>query len=237
MNFEASNETELHQALGQMDIDVPLRNAGRSTAHTEMWLIHKLLKTLKEYGKVKFPICLINRERPDFELKMDVESFGVEITEVINTDYAKTLSLPEASSDDSIVDVSLFKWGTPKRSLKKLREIANKDKLTGTPWMGNEVETEFTTSIIETINSKHQKYIKGYDKFEQNCLLIYHNQSSPILDYDDVLEMVAEELKEYWGNGGFNRIYIHKNNKILEFIDNDHFIYKVSCYQVTSKDK
>jgi hypothetical protein len=229
LNFEASNETELLQSLELMDIDVPPRNEGRTTAHTETWLIHKLIKTLKEHSKVKFPIRLTNREKPDFELKMDGEAFGVEITEVINPDYAKALSLPEAGNDDSIVDVSLFKWGTPKRSLKKLRDIAKKDKLTGNPWMGNEVEIEFTTSIIDTIKSKHQKYIKGYDKFGQNCLLIYHNQSSPILDYDDVLEMVAQELKEYWGSGGFSRIYIHKNNKMLEFIDNNHFIYEVAC--------
>lgn len=229
LNFEALNETELVQSLKLLDIDVPPRNEGRTTAHTETWLIHKLIQTLKDHSKVKFPICLINRERPDFELRMSEDTLGIEITEVINPDYAKALSLPEASNLHSIVDVSLFKWGTPRRALKKLRDIANKDKLTGTPWMGNEVETEFTTSVIDTIQSKHQKYIKGYDKFGQNCLLIYHNQSSPILDYDDALKMVAHELKEYWGNGGFDRIYIHKNNKLLEFIDNNYFIYEVAC--------
>lgn len=228
MNFEASSETELLQVLDIMDIDVPPRNEGRIPKHTEMWLIHKFIKTLKGYNKVKFPISLVKRERPDFVLLMERNSFGVEITEVINPDYAKALSLPEASNEGSIVDASLFKWGSPKRSLSKLRNIASKNKLTGTPWIDNEVETEFTTSIIETINSKHKKYINGYDTFDQDCLLIYHNQSSPILDYDDVLEMISQALKEYWSEGGFNRIYVHKNNKLFEFIENNQFIYEVA---------
>ena len=227
MNFEASNKEELSQALDLMDITVPPRYSRRTTEHTEIWLIHKFIRTLQQCGQINPPICLINRERPDFELTINTTSLGIEITEIINPDYAKTLSLPEAQNETSIIDASLFKWGSPKRSLHSLREIASRKKLTGTPWMGNSVETEFVKSIIDTVNCKHQKYINGYEIFNLNCLLIYHNQSSPNLDFSESLNMTSEGLKSYWSDFGFDRIYIHKYDKLLEFRQHSKAIYQV----------
>jgi len=227
MNFEAINEEQLLFQFAINKIKVPPRGAKRTTEHTELWLIQKFISTLNSFNKLTFPLILKNRERPDFELIMNGQSSGIEITEIIHPDYAKAMTLPEVQGNAALVDASLFKWGTPKKSLAKLREMVSRTELTGTPWMGNAVEKEFVKSVIDTINSKHKKYTNGYKTFDNNCLLIYHNQSSPFIDYNNVINLIHESLNNYWDSTGFDRIYIHKNNKLLGFIKSNNFVYNI----------
>lgn len=80
---------------------------------------------------------------------------------------------------------------------------------------------EFTKSIIETINSKQIKFTKGNEFF------IDIPQSSPFIDYGEVITRIDGELKKYWDELSFNQIYIHKNNKLLKFVKNNHRIYDI----------
>lgn len=217
MNFRATTESELKQYIAALAIDVAPRGKGRTTDQCEQWQIHHMLLGLNKAGLLSLPFELTKRERPDFFVQNGSVSQGIEATEIINPEYARTITLPESKGAKSVVDPSLFKWGQTGRSLEELREIANRQKLTGTGWMGNSVEREFARSIVDTVESKHRKFIAGFAKFDENILLAYHNNSTPILDFDEACNLTHEALNEYWYRNGFGKVVIHKHQKLLFF--------------------
>ncbi|MEQ9566019.1 MAG: hypothetical protein RLN85_09435, partial [Pseudomonadales bacterium] len=103
---------------------------------------------------------------------------------------------------------------TERRSLRKLRELASKEKLTGSGWPGESVEVEFAKSVYDTVCVKHTKLTEGYERFQKDCLLIYHNLSSPVLDFDRGAELTREALNNYWQERGFSIVVVHKNDSI-----------------------
>lgn len=212
--FSAKDIDSFELELSKLNIKVPARGEGRKTEHCEQYQIYHPLKGLFEAGKIEYPASLVKRERPDFVLMLGQNIWGIETTEVVHPDWARASTLPESQNDDSVLDPSLFKWGTKNRSLTKLREIASKEKLTGTGWAGDSVEIEFAQSIYDTVCAKHLKLIEGYERFQKDCLLIYHNLSSPILDFDRGAELASEALNGYWQEQAFSIVVVHKNNSI-----------------------
>lgn len=217
MDFRATTEIELKQHIADLAIDVAPRGKGRTTDQCEQWQIHHMLLGLNKAGLLSLPFKLTKRERPDFFVQNGSVSQGIEATEIINSDYARTMTLPEAKGAGSVVDPSLFKWRQTGRSLEELRGIANRQKLTGTGWMGNSVEREFACSIVDTVESKHQKFIAGFTKYDENILLAYHNNSTPILDFDEACSLTHEALSEYWCRNGFDKVIVHKYQTLLSF--------------------
>lgn len=213
-NFEASDIDTFKAELSKLKITVPARGEGRKTEHCEQYQIYHLLKALFCSEYFALPVSLKKRERPDFELKLGEITWGIETTEVVHPDWAKASTLPESKHESTVLDPSLFKWGTKSRNLKKLKEDASKDKLTGPGWAGESVETEFSQSILDTVRSKHEKLVGGYKRYDTNCLLVYHNLSSPILDFERSAFLTNEALKDYWQLDGFNLVIVHKHDSI-----------------------
>jgi hypothetical protein len=175
----AFNSTELFSILENADISTPPRNKGRTTAHCETWSICRLLATLAKHERLDFPIRLKKRERPDFLLVSGNRHIGIEVTEAINPEYAKATTLPEADIVGSIIDPSLFKWGTPPRKLHELRSIVSRKKLTGPGWEGKSVEREYAKAVSDVITVKMEKLNKtGFEIFAENWLAIYCNHAS-----------------------------------------------------------
>jgi CxxC motif-containing protein len=161
-----------------------------------------MLFALYNVNYLQLPFQLIKRERPDFEMVNGCRKIGIEATEIINPDYARLQTLLEVQNSESVLDPSNFKWSNQGRSLASLRKEASKTKLTGPAWVGDSVEREFAQSVIDTINTKHEKLINGFHRFAADFLLIYHNHSTPVLDFDAAIRYTDERLKEYWSKGG-----------------------------------
>ncbi|MGU5686626.1 hypothetical protein ACV1DN_20845 [Aeromonas allosaccharophila] len=215
MDFSATTEIELDEALEKLKVQVPPRGKGRTTDHCERWQIHALLVGLKKGGYLRFPVTLKKRERPDFQLISGAVSLGIEAIEAINPDYARAQTLSEAKDEHSVIDPSLFKWGNVGRSLKELRDIVALDKLTGTGWHGDSVEREFARSILDCVEQKHKLLLNGFERFDANCLLIYHNNSTPVLDFDKGTAFAEELLKSYWSTDGFDVVFVLKYRAVI----------------------
>lgn len=166
--------------------------------------------------RICFPLQLIKRERPDFLLKAGSLNIGIEITEAINEEYAKAVTLPEAASDDAIIDSSLFKWGTTRRKLEDLRFIISQKKPTGPGWDGNSVEKEYAAAILDIIDFKTQKLQKlGFDRFDKNWLDIYCNIMLPLLNLYEANELFVKNATNYWSKNGFSDVFVEKGDSII----------------------
>lgn len=217
LSISAQTEENLLQQLVLIDISVPPIDKGRTTEHCERWSICRLMATISINQDFEFPIKLIKRERPDFCLHIGPKQIGIEVTEAIQPDYARARVLPEAGLDESILDPSLFKWGAPKKSLVELRSIASEKKLTGPGWEGDEIEVEWSEAIFDTIKKKSEKLIsKGFERYRENWLSIYDNANSFALGIDTSISMITKELRKYWSNESFDKIYIETGELILE---------------------
>ncbi len=215
-DIKANEQAELLSILSETDIIVPDRTEGRETEHCERWSICRLLATLATHNRLAFPVELAKRERPDFLLKTGDRHVGMEVTEVINPDYAKATTLPEANVDATIIDPSLFKWGTPKRFLGDLRSIVSKRKLTGPGWEGSSVEIEYANAILDVMSSKTEKLrSQTFDKFPENWLIIYCNLTLPFLDLEEANQFFQEKAENYWTKDAFSMVFVEKGEKII----------------------
>ncbi|WP_439827928.1 hypothetical protein [Aeromonas enteropelogenes] len=215
MDFSAINESDFIKKLKQLETIVPPRGRERTTDLCERWQIHALLAALHNFGYFRFPFSLTKRERPDFKITSGPISIGIEAIEAINPDYARAQTLPEAKEEDSILDPSFFKWGQPRYSIDELRDISSRKQLTGRGWHGDNVEIEFATSILDCIYKKHRLLVNGFDRFDSNCLLIYHNAITPCLNFNKSTIMLEEKLKHYWSSDGFDTIFILKYQSVF----------------------
>ena len=215
LSILAQKEEDLLRQLALIDISVPPIEQGSTTEQREKWSICRLLSTLTKYQGFEFPIKVTKRERPDFCLHTGQKQIGIELTEAIQLDYARTSVLPEANSDESIIDPSLFKWGVPKKSLAELRSIASKTKLTGPGWKGNEMENEWSNAISD-VSCRKTSILnsQGFSKFDTNWLLIYDNLDSGNIDLS--CAYLVKELVDYWSENSFDKIFVETGNFVVE---------------------
>ena len=142
---------------------------------------------------------------------------GLETTEAINRDYVRAQMHPAAREEGSLVDPSLYKWGTEGRPKSQIREEAGRKQLSGYGWSGDSVEREFGRSIVDEVQRKNLKLHSHYERYDNNYLLIYHNHPSPAIDIEKAQMYAAKSLESYWGQSGFDTVYVHKYNWMLYF--------------------
>ncbi len=209
---------ELFKILAGIDIRVPPRSEGRTTEHCETWSICRLLATLAKHKILEFPIQLIKRERPDFLLVTGERRIGIEVTEAVNSEYARATTLPEADIEGAIIDPSLFKWGTRRRKLNELRSIVSQKELTGPGWEGTSVESEYAEAIFDVINLKTKKlHTNGFEKFDENWLAVYCNIMLPALELKAANKFFVEGTINYWQENGFSAVFVEEGENIISY--------------------
>lgn len=215
--LRATTQDEILRKLAAIDINVAPRKDGRTSEQTEFYSICRALSTLKSTSHLSYPLKLLKSERPDFVIHFNgVPAIGVEVTEVVDEDFVKAETLPESSKDDSVLDRSLFRWGTPKRGLDELREIASRTSLTGLGWEGRAAEIEFANAMADRIRSKTAKLREdSFTRFSQNWLLLYNNLQLPMLDLIYGLAVLIQELERYWDENGFTAILIESGSQLV----------------------
>jgi hypothetical protein len=215
---------DLLKQLSTIDISVPLRSEGRTKEHCERWSICRWLST---YPSLNFPLILMHRDKPDFYLRTGKQEIGIEHTEAIPEDYAHATVVSERRNDNSVVDMSLFKWGQ-KREAKEIYEIASRTKLTGPGWNGDAPEYEWARVIYEIAKNKTVLLMKDeFVKYPTNYLLIYDNLTLPYLDHPKASSILRSYLKNYWNSGTvFNGIFVQSDALIIYFSKSAYETFK-----------
>ena len=216
--FQVLTKSELTTALASIESGVKPRGEGRRSEQTELWSIKRALGSLSEHNELTYPVEIQKRERPDFELRMAKETVGVEVSEIVDCQLAHTQTIKIDNSCFAILDRSLFRLGGKKYSRDELVEIASQTSLTGPGWNGLSVEIELAKGVRTWTERKIEKLNSdGFSRYPRNWLLLYNNLQLPHIHYDEVIPLIQENLKKFWGTGGFNQILLDTSDQLIIF--------------------
>ena len=159
IHLQADSSEDLIQNISKIDVKVPKRTHGRTTKHTEDWTILRFLSTLATTKLFSYPIEVIHRDKPDFQINTSNKQFGIEITESIPEKYAHTFALAEKYFPNANIEASMFLRESKKRSKQEVLDIlkTSRTKLTGLPVVGNQIEMDWADWIIDDIVSTTKK--------------------------------------------------------------------------------
>ncbi|MDH5728653.1 MAG: hypothetical protein OEZ58_06660 [Gammaproteobacteria bacterium] len=213
----ANNEMELENVLRSVDISVPRRSEGRTKEHTERYAIAHMLSALMGKDQLTYPLELIQRERPDFLLKGDEIQIGIEHTEAVPQNEAHKTVLRDKVDGPDVHFILHHQPGEAKKPAKELIEEIQANQ-SGPGWEGDSVEREWSEAMLHFINRKIEASTReGFEKFEQNWLLIYDNWSLPALDREKARRFLLPRIIESTCFDSFDFVYIITGNIVLAF--------------------
>lgn len=214
----SNNEDEFFVSLRTVDISVPARTNGRSTEHTEIWTGCRVLATLGKHNRLKFPVAVTHRDRPDFLIQLGDSNVGIEITEAIPTQYAEYAALAEREFPEVFLDYGHFRWGSRKMSLKKMRQLLSQDCLTAPPWEGKSAEIEWANYIECSIRTKTAKLAQeDFAKYSSNWLAIYNNLPVPNVHLQDAVTLLRAKINDIWSQiPTYDTIFIEHGPVLVE---------------------
>jgi len=214
--LQAYSDSELLKVLAEIDISVPRRSEGRTKDHTERYAIAHLLSALVGKDRISYPLCLIQRERPDFLLTLDTKQIGIEHTEAVPQNEAHKTVLREKGNGPDVYFISHHHSGEPKKAAKELIEEIEANH-GGAGWAGDSVEREWADAMFHFIEQKVATLLKdGFEWFEKDWLLIYDNWSLPALDRHKAAPFLLNLVTESEVLHEFERIYIITGQYLCE---------------------
>lgn len=216
--FTVANDSELLNALRRIDISVPLRSEGRKTKHVEVWTICRLLSTLSNARRLKFPLTLWHRDRPDFRLRSANTEIGVEIAEAVPERYAAYSALGERHYPDAILEPSHFFERAATFSADDLKGLLGQEELSGKPSLGDRSERDWALFICGVIEKKFKKLAHSeFLKLPLNYLLIYDNLPLFPINIPTAVSFLRPILNEPWTrNPNFDVVFIERDSVIVE---------------------
>lgn len=217
-----SNKENFQKEILNIDTSVPKRSEGRKTEHTEKYSIVSFLKEFQNKNILTFPFTLIHRDKPDFSIKTSVNTLGIEFTESIPEQLARAQFLLEKHFVGFAgLEPEFFGRNAPERTDSEILEILRKSqkRLVGKGYVGKSVEERWVLGIQGCITNKTMKLNNpDFDEFNYNYLLIYDNQTKPMLDKNYVSLKLFPFLKKYWDEKNklsFDKIFIDSINSFL----------------------
>jgi hypothetical protein len=194
---------------------VPERSKGRKTEHTEKYSIVSFLRNFYNNNYFNFPFTLTHRDKPDFSIISPLHKIGIEFTESIPEQLARAEYLLEKYFGKySKLEPEFFDWDAPERTDSEILNILQKSqiRLIGQGYAGKSVEENWLLGIQGCITNKTNKLNNSdFERFECNYLLIYDNQTKPMLDKNYVNETFFPFLKTYWNGNSritFDKVFI-----------------------------
>lgn len=224
LSIKAYSGSDLRSQLNKISIFVPPRGLGRKTWHTERYQIVYLLKALNSEGEISFPFELTHRDRPDFKISMsEVVHIGVECTEAISkNDATKQVSI-NREKNGFPSGLRMVEHESVDGSIKEREDLENEikreKKLAAMPIPGDKMESNWVIDMISAVFSKVNASKKpGFEKFEENWLLIYDNTRSCGVELDDAAENLHSIMERKNIYDEFTKIYIMVGDEVLEFL-------------------
>ena len=210
--------TDLSTLLNQVDTYVPRRTEGRKTVHTEKWTMHRYLETLVKNNMLNFPVSVEHSDKPDFVLKEINTTIGIEVTEAISKQFAAYCALREREYPNSIIDLGLFRWDAPDRTVTEMRELLEKNKITSSGWTGDSPEREWALYINDIVRVKLKKLAHiEFIKYHHNYLLIYDNLPLPNVHAKQATEYLIKEINDTWSlSPSFESLFIERGPVLVK---------------------
>lgn len=214
----AGNSEELEYLLKQIDISVASRTGGRTSGQAEIYSACHLLATLDREELLQFSVRLAHRDRPDFLLQSGIRSIGIEMTEAIPLDYARYCALAEREFPEVPIEPNYFRYGQPKLSLERLRELLTRELPTPKPWMADRPEQEWTLHMNDAIAEKQSKLASStFGKFQENWLCVYDNLPLAGVHLQKGVALLTPLLANYWSKAPhFDSIFIEHGPVIVQ---------------------
>jgi hypothetical protein len=217
-----SNCTDLIAKLRQTDISVPEHAGGRTRKHIEAWIIARLLATLASSDLLDFPLSVvIAREKPDILLQIGTLRIGVEITRVIDKQFAAYCVYRERKRPRGIIDPGHFRPGKPPLTRDELRRLPQ-DRLTSEGWGDDGAEHDWASLVQKAVNTKLDKLARtDFEKFDQNWLTIYFDMPLRSVDLTRAITFLQAGMNGCWSRKpGFDVLFVEHQNNIARITAN-----------------
>lgn len=187
----------------------------------ENFSLYIFLIALHKISKLKFPIKVINREHPDFFIKIGKnEDIGLEHTIATIEQYKIALSEFKKYPQGSFIQPTFY---SPTKKLpQKKSDIGIKkpgEEVTGPGYTGFQIENEWAIIMLKAIQDK--TYLLNYEhfkKYETNELIIQdHTPVSGFQFLDKSIEMLKKLYFQTTFNKSqeFDKIHIFSGNNLI----------------------
>jgi hypothetical protein len=221
------DQESLLTMLRGMRVTIPLRTEGRDTRkHVEPRVFCMLLAALAKENLLTYPLSFEQRERPDFLLVQGDRQIGVEISEVIPTDYARCIAAAEKmdrGSNPIFLEPGHFRTGSPKTTRKRIQRLLDQPHLTARPYYGNEPEKEWAGFMEKSIETKRGKLAQeDFTKFDENWLLLYDNVLPSAVRWNEAVSLLRTSLPNLWtAKPKFDVIFFETDAFIIKLAANE----------------
>lgn len=206
--LEADTEDALLADLRRVDTSVPRRSEGRTKEHTEWYAIARMLSTLSATERLNFPLTLTRQERPDFRMTLGSRQIGIEHTEAVPQNEAHRTVLSEAGYGPKVRFISNHRPGEARKPAGRLISELEANN-GGDGWAGDSVEREWARAMNHFISRKISKLkAKGFERFDEDWLLIYDNWSLPALERETAVRMLFQSAGAEGTLGEFSSIFV-----------------------------
>ncbi len=214
--LSAASTEEFKAALAAIDIHVPPRIKGRKKDQVERYSIAHLLASLPSED-IFYPVNLTHQERPDFFLQMANLDVGIEHVEAVPENYVRASIYRQKGDGHKVHLLKKHRPGELRRCKNAILNDIIRDKASS-PWVGNEVEVEWASVMRHFIDSKVQIIKKsGFNKFEENWLLIYNNWPLPSVHHEEACSLLTDSFPNKFLPSEFNRVFILDSKVLCEF--------------------
>ena len=191
LNLAAETAPALLAALRKIDITVPHITEGRRSQHRERYLMARFLATAAESQRVRYPMEVEHRDKPDFVLHLDTDRVGVECVEAVPEEWYEIEAIRERSYPDALNWGQSFKPGEKVFTAEQKVEVASGVRA-GPPWVGSMAEAQWAEAMEHFIRIKTEKLRTGnYAEFPHMWLLVQDEWRVPMYSREQVEEAAA----------------------------------------------
>lgn len=217
--LRANTAAELRARLAELDINVPMRSAGRRSHHAERYCIAYLLATLP-IEQLSFPLTLTHSDKPDFLLAMTGGDVGIEHTEAVPENIAHADFLREKEGlGPEVYFTPRATPGEPRKTAAQLRSEIEADA-PGCGWDGDSPEREWAAVMAHFVTEKIPKVTaNGFVRYPANWLIVYDNWPLPAVNYSKAASYLAPFLVDMGAFSVFDAIFVHNDSRMCEFRD------------------
>ncbi len=225
-NLVATSD-DLAKALQLSKVEIPRRGEGRTSDHTEPWLLAHLLSSLNAAEELLFPLRWLKSERPDYLLSWDRRDYGVELSEIVSPAWAHAAAVVGREFPGTPISPSSFKWGSKVLSREELIDHVSSGSL-GPGWGGDQMEKEWADALADTVQKKLKK-LQGYSVFDENWLVLYDNHSVPLLEEEDAVRLARNRLGILLSSDAlsFDKVFVMMQNRFVELSRRSFRFFKV----------
>jgi hypothetical protein len=188
---------------------------GMSQKARERAALDALLKHLR-VPDAAVPELITESERPDFVIRVNGETIGVEVTTSAYEEYIRAMELHAAEYPERWINTTNFKNRSPRRTNDQLSKSMGYNALLQ-PWKSvKSARLDWTLKIEARLDSKRRKFNQpDFRVFEKNWLLIH--DYPPLPTDDHVRSQVEEHLSHLFRKQSalardFDTVFIHSGN-------------------------